>query len=109
VPYGKVWRTGADEATTITFSADVTVEGQRLAAGTYGLFSVPTADGWTWVFNSEAKQWGAYEYKDSKDVLRVVAKPTAAEHVEELDFRIEGDSVVLRWEKLAVAMRIRKA
>lgn len=109
VPYGQVWRTGADEATTITFSGDVMVEGKRLPAGTYGLFSVPTEGGWTWVFNSVAKQWGAFSYDKAKDVLRVDVKPTAAEPVEELEFRIEGSTVVLRWEKLAVPMRIQKA
>jgi hypothetical protein len=109
VPYGQVWRTGADEATTITFSADVMVEGKRLPAGTYALFSIPTESGWTWIFNSQAKQWGAFSYKDSADVLRVTAKPAPADPVEEMDFRIEGDTIVLRWEKLAVPMKIQKA
>jgi hypothetical protein len=109
VPYDKVWRTGADEATTITFSSDVMVEGKRLPAGTYGVFSVPAEDGWTWAFNQQATQWGSSAYDQGKDALRVTVKPTAAEHVEELDFRIEGSSVVLRWEKLAVPFRVQKA
>ncbi len=106
VPWGKVWRTGADEATTVSFSADVMIGGKKLAAGTYSLFTIPGKDEWTFVFNSVAKQWGAYEYDASKDALRVKATPQAAEHVESMDFRIEGSSVVLRWEKLAVAFEV---
>jgi hypothetical protein len=109
VPYGEVWRTGADEATTIAFSADVLVEGERLPAGTYGLFSIPSEGGWTWVFNSEARQWGAYDYDERKDVVRVTVQPATAEHVEEMDFRIDGEKVVLRWEKLAVPLRVKRA
>jgi hypothetical protein len=85
------------------------VEGKRLPAGTYGVFSVPAEDGWTWVFNQQAKQWGSTEYDQGKDALRVTVKPAAAEHVEDLDFRIEGSNVVFRWEKLAVPFRVQKA
>ena len=106
VPLGKVWRTGADEATTITFSADVTIEGQALAAGTYSLFTVPGEDEWTVVFNTVAEQWGHYEYAEAKDALRVTVKPTTGEHVEALDFVIDGDQVVLRWETVAVAFTV---
>ncbi len=109
VPYGKVWRTGADEASTISFSADVTVGGQKLAAGTYGLFTVPGESEWVFVFNSVADQWGAFGYDAGKDVLRVAAKPAPAEHVESLEFVVAGSSVVLRWEKLAVAFEVAAA
>jgi hypothetical protein len=109
VPFDQVWRTGADEATTITFAAPVRIEGQALPAGTYALFTVPGKDEWTVVFNKRAKQWGAFSYKDSEDALRVKVKPAAAEHVEELDFVIEGSKVVLRWEKLAVPFTVQKA
>ena len=106
-PYDKLWLTGADEATTISFSADVTVGGQKLAAGTYSLFTVPGETEWQFVFNSVADQWGAYSYDAGKDVLRIPAEPMAAEeHVESLDFVIEGSSVVLRWEKLAVGFEV---
>ena len=60
VPYDQVWRTGANEATTITFSDEVTIEGTKLPAGTYGLFTIPGKDEWTVIFNKGAKQWGAY-------------------------------------------------
>ena len=106
VPWGKIWRTGADEATTISFSADVMIGGEKLAAGTYGLFTVPGKDSWEFVFNSVAEQWGAYEYSAGKDVLRVTAEPGEAEHVEAMEFVIDGSSVVLRWEKLAVGFEV---
>jgi hypothetical protein len=106
VPWGKLWRTGADEATTVTFGGDVTVEGQALAAGTYALFTIPGESEWTVVFNQTAQQWGAYNYDAGKDALRVTVEPRAHEHVEELDFVIEGDEVVLYWEKLAVPIAV---
>lgn len=109
VPWGKVWRTGADEATTVTFSADVMIGGEKLAAGTYGLFTVPGEKEWTFIFNSVAKQWGAYKYDSGMDALRVTSTSEKAEHVESMDFRIEGSSVVLRWEKLAVAFEVGSA
>jgi len=74
-PYGKVWRTGANAATTITFTDDVTMEGHKVVAGTYGLFSIPGVDQWTIILNKTSKQWGAYNYKDSDDYLRFVVKP----------------------------------
>jgi hypothetical protein len=109
VPYGKVWRTGADEATTVTFSKDVLVEGRKLSAGTYGLFTVPGESEWTVVFNRVAKQWGAYEYDEKQDALRVPVAPATGEAIEALDFVIEGDRVVMRWEKLRVGFRVAAA
>jgi hypothetical protein len=109
VPFDKIWRTGADEATTIMFSKDVTIEGNKLAAGTYSLFTVPGKTEWEFVFNSVAKQWGAYRYDKGKDVLRVKVKPMEADHVEELTFKIEGNKVVMHWEKLAVGFTVAAA
>ena len=109
VPYGKVWRTGADEATTITFGRDVAIEGQRLAAGTYALFTIPGADEWTVIFNRTAQQWGAFKYQEAEDALRVKVKPGTTEAVEQLDFVLDGDRVVLRWEKVAVGFRVAPA
>jgi hypothetical protein len=108
VPYDQVWRTGANEATTITFSDDVTIEGTTLPAGTYGLFTIPGKNEWTVVFNKGAKQWGAYEYKQADDVLRVQVKPQAAEFHELMTFSFpavstESAQVALAWEKLQVA------
>lgn len=110
VPWGQVWRTGADEATTITFGKDVLVEGQKLAAGTYALFTIPGEGEWTVVFNRTAEQWGAYDYDAKQDALRVTVKPGAtAAPVESLDFVIEGDRVVMRWEKMAVGFAVKPA
>jgi hypothetical protein len=109
VPYGEVWRTGADEATTVSFDRDVTVEGQRLAAGTYSLFTIPTDGAWTVIFNKVAKQWGAYKYDASQDALRVQATPRAHDHVEALEFAVEGGALLMRWEKLELPVRVAAA
>ncbi len=84
--YGKVWRLGANEATTITFSTDVMVEDQSLAAGTYAFFAIPGVDEWTFVFNRTANQWGAFNYDANEDALRVTATPTEGPNVENLLF-----------------------
>ncbi|WP_316747301.1 DUF2911 domain-containing protein [Pedobacter gandavensis] len=74
-PFDKVWRTGANSATSITFSDPVKVGGVDLPAGTYGLFTIPGKTEWTVIFNKDSKQWGAYEYKETEDVLRIKVKP----------------------------------
>lgn len=74
-PYGSVWRTGANSATTITTTETIKVEGKELPAGTYGIFTIPNANDWTIIFNKGAKQWGAYEYKAEEDLFRVNVKP----------------------------------
>ncbi len=106
VPYDRVWRTGADEATTISFDRDVKVEGESLPAGRYAFFTIPRMESWTLVFNNTPDQWGAFSYDDSEDALRVDVSPVPAEHVEALTFSIEGSDVVLRWEKLAVSFTV---
>lgn len=113
VPYGQVWRTGANEATTITFSKDVTVEGQKLAAGTYALFTVPGDKEWTIVFNKTAKQWGAFKYDQAQDALRVKVKPVAAKSMSErmkIDVQPKGKMagvVTIMWENLAVPFHVK--
>ena len=74
-PYDKVWRTGANSATVITFSDDVTVEGNKVPAGEYGLFSIPGENQWTIILSKKAKQWGAYTYNQADDYLRFTVKP----------------------------------
>lgn len=74
-PYGEVWRTGANAATTITFTENVIVEGNKVPAGEYGLFTIPGADEWTIILNKTYKQWGAYTYKEADDLLRFKVKP----------------------------------
>lgn len=106
VPHGEVWRTGANEATTIELGADVKIEGESLAAGKYSVFTVPGEGDWTVVFNKVASQWGAFNYDKNEDALRVTVKPGECEHVEAMDFVIEDSSVVLRWENVAVAFDV---
>lgn len=106
VPYGEVWRTGADEATTITFSDAVTIEGESLPAGTYALFTIPGEDTWTVIFNHEARQWGAFGYDSGKDALRVEVTPREHEHVEAMTFAVENGEVVLHWGELAVPFTV---
>ena len=106
VPYGALWRTGANEATTITVDKDVMIEGQPLPAGTYAVFTIPGEQAWTWVFNAEPAQWGSGSADPSKDVLRVEVTPAAAEMTEAMTFSAEADTLVLSWDKTKVAIRI---
>ena len=109
VPYDKMWRTGANEATTIFFDKDVTIEGKKLAAGTYALFTIPGKEKWTIIFNKNAKQWGTKSYDEGQDALRIKVTPTSIEHVEEMTFAIEGSKISLHWEKLAVSFAVKAA
>ena len=90
VPYDKVWRTGANEATTISFSDDVTINGQALKKGMYSLHTIPGRDQWTIIFNSVADQWGSYSYDPTKDALRVTAKPSKGPFTEWLTIDTAG-------------------
>jgi hypothetical protein len=108
VPYGEVWRTGANEATTIEFDKPVKVEGKELAAGKYSLFTIPGENEWTIIFNKESNQWGAYKYKDTDDVLRVTVKPTKTDSfVETFTIDTGKDKVNLKWENTAVAFNVK--
>jgi hypothetical protein len=112
VPYGHVWRTGANEATTFAVTDDVLINGQKLAAGTYSLHTIPGKDEWTIIFNSDAGQWGSFSYDEKKDVLRIKAKPEpAADNQEWLQFSIPEVTpntarVVVRWEKVVVPFTV---
>jgi hypothetical protein len=106
VPYGEVWRTGANEATTITFSSPVMIEGEALPAGTYALFTIPGEDEWTVIFNETVEQWGAYDYDAEYDALRVTVTPRAHEMTEAMDFRVGDGEVVLMWDELAVPIAV---
>lgn len=106
--FGEVWRTGANEATTIEFDKDVKIEGKDLAAGKYALFTIPNENEWTIIFNKEHKQWGAYKYKESDDALRVNVKADKpASFVETLTIAIEKDQVVIKWENSSVAFKVK--
>ena len=112
VPYGRVWRTGANEATTFQVSDDVMINGQPLKAGTYSLHTIPGKDEWTVIFNSDPGQWGSFQYDEKKDVLRVKVKPQAVADSQEwllftLDPVTENSATVnLRWEKLKVPFTV---
>jgi len=111
VPYGEVWRAGANENTTIIFTTPVTIEGKPLDKGTYGLFMIPKEDEWTIIFSKTTTAWGAFTYKPEEDVLRVTVKPTASEFHDALlyDFdQLTPDSALLtlRWDKLAVPFKV---
>ncbi|HEY9006742.1 DUF2911 domain-containing protein [Ohtaekwangia sp.] len=108
VPYGEVWRTGANEATTIEIDKPVKIEGKDLPAGKYSLFTIPGENEWTIIINKEAKQWGAYNYKSSEDVFRVNVKPTkTSAPVEVFNIAVEKDQVVMKWENTAVAFKVK--
>ncbi len=111
VPYDRVWRAGANQNTTISFSEDVAIEGKPLAAGTYGLHMIPTADQWTIIFSKNSTSWGSFSYDEKEDALRVQVKPHEAEFRESLaytfdDIKPDSASATLRWEKLAVPFRV---
>ncbi|MBI3644750.1 MAG: DUF2911 domain-containing protein [Acidobacteriales bacterium] len=111
VPYGKVWRAGANENTTIAFSDPVTIEGKPLDRGTYGLHMIPAADQWTIIFSKNSTSWGAYTYDEAEDALRVTVKPQAAEMHNALTYdfdQLQPDSavVVMAWEKVAVPFKV---
>jgi hypothetical protein len=111
VPLGEVWRAGANENTTIDLSSDVTVEGQALPKGTYGLHMIPTADTWTVIFSKMSTAWGSYTYDQKEDALRVTVKPRPTEMTEALDYMFEdlkedSATMTLKWEKIAVPVKI---
>jgi hypothetical protein len=112
VPYGEVWRTGANENTTITFGTPVKIGGTELPAGTYGLQTIPAQDQWTVIFSKDAELWGAFDYKQEHDALRIQVKPRpATEPVERMRFTFEdvtdnSADVVLAWEKLEVPFTV---
>ena len=111
VPYDKVWRAGANEATTITFSDDVKINGNSLKAGRYGFFTIPTEDKWILIFNKIADQWGAFEYNEAEDGLRIEVSPEEGCWQEWLDYTITKTSdstaiVKLEWEKLKIPFEV---
>jgi TolA-binding protein len=112
VPYGQVWRAGANENTTITFSDPVSIEGKPLAAGTYGLHMIPNENEWTVIFSKVHSAWGSFTYDQKEDALRVTVKPvTVAESRDALayDFdQLKPDSAVatMTWEKVAVPFSV---
>lgn len=107
VPYGEVWRAGANEATTVEFSNDVMVEGKPLKAGKYSFYTLPGEDEWTVIFNKVPDQWGTV-YDEKQDALRVNVKPVkSAAMNEQLAYAVNDNGIVLRWENLEVPVTIK--
>lgn len=111
VPYGEVWRAGANENTTFTFTDPVTVEGQPLDKGTYGVHMIPGENQWTVIFSKMSSAWGSFTYKKDEDALRVTVKPQTAEFHDALtydfdDVKPDSSVITLRWEKVAVPFKV---
>jgi hypothetical protein len=111
VPYGQVWRAGANENTTITFTDPVSIEGKPLDKGTYGLHMIPNQDQWTVIFSKVNMAWGSFSYKEDEDALRVNVKPQSADPQEALLYDFEQPTentavVTMRWEKVAVPFKV---
>jgi tetratricopeptide (TPR) repeat protein len=111
VKYGEVWRAGANENTTISFSDPAKIEGKDLPPGTYGLHMIPTEGDWTIIFSKNFTSWGSYFYKESEDALRITVKPQPAEFQEWLGYEFSDLStnsgvLSLRWEKLRVPLKL---
>ena len=110
-PAGAVWRTGANEAPTITFADDVIFGGEPVAAGTYALFSIP-GDEWTVILNATAQQWGSFRYDEAEDVVRVMAEPmTDAPMQEQFEIRFQditedSATLILHWGTVGVPVTI---
>ncbi len=111
-PYGQVWRTGANWATTITFSENVLVEGNKVPAGTYSLFSIPEKNSWTIILNKTVKQWGAYSYKQDADLVRFNVKPIDVKEKRETftmafaNSTTKTSDLYIIWDHTAVPIRM---
>lgn len=108
VPYGEVWRTGANEATVFETDKPVKVEGKELAAGKYELFTIPGENEWVIIFQNYAKQWGHFSYKEDNDVLRVSVKPGKSNSfVETFEIKVGTDGVTLAWENTMAQFKVK--
>ncbi len=108
VPYGQVWRTGANTTTSIEFSGPVKVEGKDVPQGKYGLYTIPGENEWTIIINKDIK-WGAFDYTDKSDVIRATVKPSKTDSfVETFVISIDKDQVILKWENTQVAFKVKE-
>jgi len=107
VPYGEVWRAGANEATTIEFDKDAMINDKELKAGKYSFFIIPEQKEWTLIFNSVWNQWGSFEYDAKKDALRLTSVPTENSLSETLEYSLDTDGVILTWEKLKLKFNVK--
>jgi hypothetical protein len=108
VPFGEVWRTGANAITSIEFSANAKVEGQAVPKGKYGLYTIPGETEWTVILSKEASG-SPFDYSEKKDLLRAKVKSAkTASMVETFTISVEGNNVVLKWENTSVSFKISK-
>jgi hypothetical protein len=108
VPFNEVWRAGANEATTFETDKELTIEGSKLPAGKYSFFVIPNEKECVIIFNKEAKQWGAYKYKDKEDQLRVTVKQKVSNATaEKLVYTINNDNIVLSWENWNIPFSVK--
>ncbi|WP_348812487.1 DUF2911 domain-containing protein [Flavobacterium maritimum] len=108
VPFNKVWRAGANEATTFETDKDLMIEGSKLPAGKYSFFVIPNEKECVIIFNKEAKQWGAYKYKEKDDQLRVTVKQKITDsNAENLVYTINENDIVLSWEKWSIPISVK--
>lgn len=111
VPLNKIWRTGANELTTITFSDPVTINRTNLEAGTYGIVTIPNENEWTLILTKDAKVWSSFSYKEGNDAVRFNIKPEKTEFTERLTFTFENGTdnevdVVMRWENVKISFKV---
>ncbi|HYG17835.1 MAG TPA: DUF2911 domain-containing protein [Ohtaekwangia sp.] len=107
VPYGEVWRTGANNSTSIEFSGPVKIEGKDVPKGKYALFTIPGENEWVIILN-KGIDWGAYKYKQEDDVLRVNVKPAKTDSfVETFKIDVAKDEVQLKWENTVAAFKVK--
>lgn len=106
--YGKVWRAGANENTTVSFSKDVVIDGNNLPAGKYGFFIIPNKEGdWVAIFSKTNDQWGAYNYKQSEDALRVNVSPSITKGMQEqLKYSVKRNSIFIAWEYVNLSIPV---
>ncbi len=108
VPFDKIWRAGANEATTFEFSKDVEIENKKLPAGKYSFFVIPNMEKSTLIFNNDANQWGAYKYNIDKDQLRVDVKPSiSSDQIEKLVYEIDQSNILLKWSNWGISFDVK--
>lgn len=108
VPFDKIWRAGANEATTFEFSKDVEIENKKLPAGKYSFFIIPNVEKSTLIFNNDANQWGAYNYNIDKDQLRVDVKPSiSSDQIEKLVYEIDQSNILLKWSNWGISFDVK--
>ena len=105
-PNGKVWRTGANESTEVTFYQDVTFGGKAIKAGTYSLFTIPGEKEWTVILNSDTGGWGSYGYKEDNDVVRVKGSVSSGDAVEAFAIAFSDGNMYMAWGTTRVAVAV---